>query len=109
MSEPSVYKNFIGGEWVASQSGKTYARPNPADTREIVGVFQDSDGRDVAAAVAAAQAAYRTWRLVPAPKRAEILYRAAQLLMQRKAKASHDMTREMGKVLAETGGDVQEA
>ena len=53
--------------------------------------------------------AYKSWRLVPAPKRAEILYRAAELLVQRKEEFSKDMTREMGKVLAETRGDVQEA
>ncbi len=60
-------------------------------------------------AVAAAKAAYKTWRLVPAPKRAEILFRAAELLVKRKEEFSRDMTREMGKVLAETRGDVQEA
>jgi len=106
---PRVYKNFIGGEWVDSKSGKTYENRNPANTDELVGSFVASNETDVNAAVDAAKEAYKTWRLVPAPKRAEILYRAAELLVQRKEEYSKDMTREMGKVLAETRGDVQEA
>lgn len=109
MSEPTIYKNLIGGQWVDSATGRTFENRNPADSREIVGIFQDSDERDVAAAVAAAQQAYASWRLVPAPKRGEILFKAAQLLVQRKEDCARDMTREMGKVLAETRGDVQEA
>ncbi|MFL5801454.1 MAG: aldehyde dehydrogenase family protein [Roseiflexaceae bacterium] len=109
MSEPTVYKNLIGGQWIESATGRTFENRNPADSREVVGVFPDSDERDVAAAVAAAQKAYASWRLVPAPKRGEILFRAAQLLVQRKEQCARDMTREMGKVLAETRGDVQEA
>src|SRR5499427_1709989 len=106
---PRVYKNFIGGEWVDSKSGRTYENRNPANTDEIVGHFVASNEADVNAAVDAAKEAYKTWRLVPAPKRAEILYRAAEILVQRKEEYSKDMTREMGKVLAETRGDVQEA
>src|SRR5262245_611305 len=109
MSEPTIYKNLIGGQWVDSATGHTFENRNPADSREVVGIFQDSDERDVAAAVAAAQKAYASWRLVPAPKRGEILFKAAQLLVQRKEQCARDMTREMGKVLAETRGDVQEA
>jgi aldehyde dehydrogenase (NAD+) len=109
MSEPKIYKNLIGGQWVESATGRTFENRNPADSREVVGLFQDSDERDVAAAVAAAQKAYASWRLVPAPKRGEILFKAAQLLLQRKEQCARDMTREMGKVLAETRGDVQEA
>jgi len=104
-----VYKNYINGEWVASKTGQTFENRNPANTDEIVGVFQKSDKNDVEAAVQAAQEAYKKWRLVPAPKRAEILYRVAQLLVDRKEKFANDMTREMGKVLNETRGDVQEA
>jgi acyl-CoA reductase-like NAD-dependent aldehyde dehydrogenase len=74
-----------------------------------VGMFVSSSSEDVDAAVDAAKEAYKSWRLVPAPKRAEILYRAAELLLLRKEEFSKDMTREMGKVLAETRGDVQEA
>jgi acyl-CoA reductase-like NAD-dependent aldehyde dehydrogenase len=106
---PRMFKNFIDGEWVESRSGKAYDNRNPANTEELVGMFVSSTEEDVNAAVEAAGQAYKTWRLVPAPKRAEILFRAAELLVQRKEEFSKDMTREMGKVLAETRGDVQEA
>jgi alpha-ketoglutaric semialdehyde dehydrogenase len=106
---PRMFKNFIDGEWVESRSGKAYDNRNPANTDELVGMFVSSTEEDVNAAVEAAKQAYKTWRLVPAPKRAEILFRAAELLVQRKEEFSKDMTREMGKVLAETRGDVQEA
>jgi aldehyde dehydrogenase (NAD+) len=108
-ASPRVFRNFINGEWVAPKGGKTHENHNPADTDEIIGEFPLSTEADVDEAVAAARAAYKTWRLVPAPKRAEILYRAAELLVKRKEEFSRDMTREMGKVLAETRGDVQEA
>lgn len=104
-----IYKNFIGGEWVASRSGQTFENLNPADTRDVVGVFQRSDKRDVEDAVAAARQAFEQWRLVPAPKRAEIIYRAGEILHQRKEEYARLMTREMGKVIKETRGDVQEA
>jgi aldehyde dehydrogenase (NAD+) len=103
------YRNLIGGEWLAARSGKTFSNVNPADRSDVVGEFPASGPEDVAQAVAAAKKAFASWRLVPAPKRAEILYRAGSLLQQRKEKFAHDMTREMGKVLAETRGDVQEA
>ena len=106
---PRVYKNFINGEWVDSRGGGAYENRNPANTDELVGMFVSSTSADVDAAVEAARAAYEKCRLVPAPKRAEILFRAAELLVQRKEELSKDMTREMGKVLAETRGDVQEA
>ncbi len=104
-----IFKNFINGEWVASRSGKTHLNHNPANTTEIIGEFPLSAQADVDAAVAAAREGYKSWRLVPAPKRAEILFRVAELLVKRKEEFSRDMTREMGKVLAETRGDVQEA
>src|SRR5882762_2008099 len=106
---PRVYKNFINGEWVEASSGRAYENRNPANTDELIGMFVSSEAEDVDAAVDAAKEAYKSWRLVPAPKRAEILYRTAELLVQRKEEFSKDMTREMGKVLAETRGDVQEA
>ena len=106
---PREFKNFINGEWVASASGGTIENRNPANTDELIGVFPASTLADVDNAVAAAREAYKSWRLVPAPKRAEILFRAAELLVKRKEEFSRDMTREMGKVLAETRGDVQEA
>src|ERR1700704_427039 len=104
-----VFKNFIGGEWVESRSGQTYENLNPADTRDVIGVFQRSDKRDVDDAVSAARQAFERWRLVPAPKRAEIIYRAGEILLERKEEYARLMTREMGKVLKETRGDVQEA
>jgi acyl-CoA reductase-like NAD-dependent aldehyde dehydrogenase len=104
-----TYKNLIGGQWVAARSGKTFENLNPADTRDVVGIFQASDAGDVADAVEAAARAFETWRLVPAPKRAEILYRTGELLLKKKEECARDMTREMGKVLSETRGDVQEA
>src|SRR5271154_962456 len=106
---PRVYKNFIDGEWVEPRGGEAYENRNPANPEELVGMFVSSGAADIDAAVDAATEAYKTWRLVPAPKRAEILFRAAELLLQRKEEFSRDMTREMGKVLAETRGDVQEA
>ncbi len=104
-----VFKNFINGEWVAAKSGEVLENRNPANTDEIIGEFPLSGPEDVDAAVFAARNAYKSWRLTPAPKRAEMLFRVAELLVKRKEDFSHDMTREMGKVLAETRGDVQEA
>src|SRR5277367_4996536 len=105
----TTYKNLIGGQWVASHSGKTFQNINPAKHDDIVGEFQESNTTDINDAVNAAAEAWKTWRLTPAPKRAEILYRAGEILLQRKEKYANDMTREMGKVIAETRGDVQEA
>src|SRR6478672_12628951 len=105
----TVYRNFVDGQWVASSSGSTFENRNPADTGDLIGLFQHSTGADVNAAIAAAAKAYEEWRLVPAPLRAEILFRAAQLILERKEQFARDMTREMGKVLNETRGDVQEA
>jgi acyl-CoA reductase-like NAD-dependent aldehyde dehydrogenase len=103
------YNNLIGGKWVPSRTGKTFLNINPARQDDIVGEFQASGAADVDAAVAAAAEAWKTWRLTPAPKRAEILYRAGQILVDRKEQYAREMTREMGKVLTETRGDVQEA
>ena len=103
------FKNLIGGKWVSAHSRKTFENRNPAKNRDLVGTFPSSDTRDVSDAVAAAKEAFKTWRLVPAPKRAEILFRAGEILTERKEQYARDMTREMGKVLEETRGDVQEA
>src|SRR5437868_7058837 len=105
----TTYHNFIDGAWVPSVSGDLFEDRNPANPDEVVGVFQRSTAADVADAIDAARQAYDHWRLVPAPRRAEILFRAAQLLTERKEALARDMTREMGKVLDETRGDVQEA
>jgi aldehyde dehydrogenase (NAD+) len=104
-----TYQNLIGGQWVPSRSRKTFLNINPARHDDVVGEFQASAAEDVDLAVAAATEAFKTWRLTPAPKRAEILYRAGQILLDRKEQYAQDMTREMGKVMAETRGDVQEA
>ena len=104
-----TYFNFVGGKWMPSESGATFENRNPANTDDLIGVFPDSTTRDAEAAIAAARQAFESWRLVPAPKRAEILFKAAQLIATRKEQFARDMTREMGKVLDETRGDVQEA
>jgi acyl-CoA reductase-like NAD-dependent aldehyde dehydrogenase len=105
---PTFY-NLIDGDWVPSVSGKLFENRNPANTDDLIGLFQQSTADDAVRAVDAARRAYEHWRLVPAPKRAELLFRAAQLLADRKEALARDMTREMGKVLDETRGDVQEA
>jgi acyl-CoA reductase-like NAD-dependent aldehyde dehydrogenase len=105
----TTFHNYIDGEWVPSGSGTVFEDRNPANTDDVVGLFQRSNAADAARAIAAARRAYEHWRLVPAPKRAELLFRAAQLLADRKEALARDMTREMGKVLDETRGDVQEA
>jgi aldehyde dehydrogenase (NAD+) len=104
-----TYHNLIGGQWLPAAEGKTILNLNPADHSDVIGAFPSSHSSDVNQAVAAAKAAFFSWRLVPAPKRAEILLRTGILLQQRKEQFAKDMTREMGKVLAETRGDVQEA
>ncbi|MDQ3653764.1 MAG: aldehyde dehydrogenase family protein [Chloroflexota bacterium] len=103
-----LFKNFIGGKWIESATGATFERRNPA-TGEVIGVFTDSDARDVDAAVSAASKAFASWRLYPAPKRGEILFKAARILEDRKEAYAREMTEEMGKVLDETRGDIQEA
>jgi alpha-ketoglutaric semialdehyde dehydrogenase len=105
----TTYHNFIDGAWVPSVSGDLFENRNPADSDDLIGVFQKSTPADVERAVDAARRAFDSWRLVPAPRRAELLFRAAHLIAERKETLAHDMTREMGKVLEETRGDVQEA
>jgi acyl-CoA reductase-like NAD-dependent aldehyde dehydrogenase len=104
-----THNNYIDGQWVPSRSGRVFENRNPANHDDLIGLFQQSTPEDGAAAIEAASRAYQTWRLVPAPRRAEILYAAAQRIAARKEEFARDMTREMGKVLEETRGDVQEA
>jgi alpha-ketoglutaric semialdehyde dehydrogenase len=104
-----TYQNLIGGQWLPAAGGETILNLNPADHSDVIGSFPSSTAEDVDRAVAAAKKAFASWRLVPAPKRAEILVRAGNILVQDKEKYAREMTREMGKVLAETRGDVQEA
>jgi len=108
ITETHTHQNFIGGEWVDAASGETFDSTSPADG-EPIGTFPKSGPEDVDRAVAAAKEAYEDWRLVPAPKRGEILFRFAQLLVEHKAELTDLMTHEMGKVRPEAGGDVQEA
>jgi aldehyde dehydrogenase (NAD+) len=103
------YSNYIGGEWVESASGEFFENINPADHNDIIGLFPKSNQEDVDRAVAAAKEAATRWRRTPAPKRAELLFTLAEILRDNKEEFTRDMTREMGKVLSEAGGDVQEA
>ncbi len=105
---PQTYGNYIGGRWQPARSGATFESIDPA-TGEVLGVCARSGIEDVADAVAAAREAFPRWRKVPAPRRAEILFRAAEILVRRKEELARLMTREMGKVLLESRGDVQEA
>jgi aldehyde dehydrogenase (NAD+) len=108
-AKTTTYHNFIDGAWVPSVSGDLFENRNPANTDDLIGVFQKSTRHDVEQAIEAARRAYEHWRLVPAPRRAELLFRAAQLIAERKEPLAREMTREMGKILDETRGDVQEA
>jgi aldehyde dehydrogenase (NAD+) len=104
---PETFLNYIGGRWVPARSGRTFFNTNPA-SGEMLGEYPSSGPEDVDAAVEAARSAYRGWRRTPAPKRAEILYRAGEIIRARKEDLARAMTREMGKILIETRGDVQE-
>jgi aldehyde dehydrogenase (NAD+) len=105
----ATYHNYIDGEWVRSSSDEWFENLNPADTRDVVGRFPRSNQDDVNAAVEAAKSAATKWRRTPAPKRAEILFQLGEILRANKDRFTTDMTREMGKVTKEAGGDVQEA
>jgi aldehyde dehydrogenase (NAD+) len=102
-----TFQNFIGGSWQPAHSGQTFPNYNPA-TGEVLGYFPLSGEADANAAVAAAKAAFDNWRLTPAPKRGEILFRVGELMKKYKEDLARAMTQEMGKVLKETRGDVQE-
>src|SRR5919108_5552724 len=106
--QTTEFKNYINGKWVASHSGKTFPSYNPANG-ELIGTLQLSDAQDVADVVDAAQTAFEKWRKYPAPKRAELIYRVSEILRARKQEMGELLTREMGKVLPEALGDVQEA
>ena len=105
----SDYRNYVAGEWVSPSLGGYIENRNPADTRDLVGRFPASTQEDVDRAVDAARDAFPKWRKVPAPRRAEILFKAGEILVRRKEEFARAMTREMGKVLKEARGDVQEA
>ena len=101
--------NYINGRWTSAKSGSTFTNINPANTSDVIGDFPLSDSDDVAEAVNAAHKAFNAWRLLPAPKRGEILRIAGDIFTRRKEELAAVMTREMGKTLVETRGDIQEA
>jgi len=105
---PHKYQNLINGKWLDARSGKTFENRNPARWDELIAVFPKSSKEDVDDAVKAARAAFEKWRLVPAPKRGDILRKVGDIMFARKEEIAREMTREMGKVLTETRGDVQE-
>src|SRR3989344_1276779 len=102
------YKLYIDGKWVSSQSKKTFLSLNPANEKPI-GKFQAGNSDDVEQAVEAAEKAFEPWSSMPAPKRGEILFKVAALLRKNKERLARLMTMEMGKVIKEARGDVQEA
>jgi alpha-ketoglutaric semialdehyde dehydrogenase len=106
--EPPIHRLFIAGEWVESVSGRTFESLNPADRRDVVGRFQAGTAADAAMAIRAAEMALPRWKATPAPKRGEILYRFGALMAEHKERLARQMTQEMGKVLPEARGDVQE-
>jgi aldehyde dehydrogenase (NAD+) len=103
-----TFQNFIAGAWCAPASGEHFENRNPADTRDLIGRFPLSDAADVDRAVASAARGFERWRRTPAPARGDVLRRVGDLLVQRKEEIADLMTREMGKPLTETRGDVQE-
>jgi aldehyde dehydrogenase (NAD+) len=105
---PTTFKNFIGGKWVPPLSGTYFENRNPADTSDLIGRFPDSGPEDVAAAVRSARRGFEAWRAVPPPARGDLLRGLGDLLAGKKEELAAGMTREMGKVLSETRGDVQE-
>ena len=100
-------RNYIDGKWVEATGGGTFEDTDPANG-ELIATVAKSTTADVDRAVEAARRAFEAWRLLPAPKRGEILYRAGEIMLRRKDDLAREMTREMGKVLAEARGDVQE-
>ncbi len=109
MRQVQEYQNFIGGRWISSARRRLFKNVNPADNEDILGRFQRSDSQDVDQAVRAAKEAFPSWASTPAPKRAEILFRSAHILEEKKEELSAVITREMGKTLKEARADVQEA
>ena len=102
------FQNFINGKWVDAYSWKTFENRNPANWDEVIGTFPKSGVEDVNEAVRTARRAFEEWRLMPAPKRGDILRKVGDIMVAKKEDLARQMTREMGKVLAETRGDVQE-
>ncbi|HEY9846860.1 MAG TPA: aldehyde dehydrogenase family protein, partial [Candidatus Caenarcaniphilales bacterium] len=108
VNTPLTCLNYIDGVWLPAQSGLTLESRNPADSRELIARFPRSGPAEVDQAILAARGAYQTWRLTPAPLRAELIYRVGELLRQHQAELTYLISQEMGKPLAEARGDVQE-
>jgi aldehyde dehydrogenase (NAD+) len=108
LKTPPVFHNFIGGSWVAAASEANFRDINPADVSDVIGTFPRSGSADVDRAVRSARRGFERWRRTPAPARGDIIRRVGDILVQRKDAIADLMTREMGKPLAETRGDVQE-
>src|SRR5438270_6037803 len=102
------FNNFIGAKWVAPESGEYFDNRNPADRGDVIGRFPLSDRRDVERAVESARRGFAAWRTTPAPARGDVLRRVGDIMTRRKEEIADLMTREMGKPLQETRGDVQE-
>ena len=103
-----TFKNFVAGAWVEPSSGEYFDNINPADTTDVIGRFPLSAAADVERAVKSAKKGFELWSRTPAPARGDVLRRAGDLLVKRKDEIADLMTREMGKPIAETKGDVQE-
>ena len=108
-SKTKVYQNFIAGKWCDAANGEIIENRNPAQWSDLIGTFPHSPKEDVDRAVKSAQKAFKTWRLVPPPTKAKLFFRLVEILNERKEQLAFDMTREMGKPIFETRGDVQEA
>src|ERR1044071_4250004 len=102
------FKNFVAGKWVDAASGATFENRNPADWNDVIGSFPRSSSEDVTRAVASANKGFGVWSRTPAPLRGDVLRKVGDLMSSRKEEIADLMTREMGKPLAETRGDVQE-
>ena len=103
-----TYQNFIAGKWVAPSTGEHFENRNPADWNDVIGAFPLSDAKDVNRAVESAKKGFDAWRRTPAPARGDVLRRVGDIMAKRKEEIADLMTREMGKPLQETRGDVQE-
>lgn len=104
----NTFKNFIGGQWVAPSTGNYFENRNPADQDDLIGLFPSSGEADVHAAIDSARGGFERWKRTPAPARGDVLRRVGDLMAARKEEIANLMTREMGKPLTETRGDVQE-
>jgi len=105
---PETFKNFIAGAWVEPSTGTYFENRNPADWNDVIGRFPRSGPEDVRRAAASAQRGFAQWSRTPAPLRGQVLQRVGDLLVRNQERLARAMTREMGKVLLETRGDVQE-